>query len=177
MPYLSSIDLKHFLPLALTRFLQCDAKVGASIFQSAIVQGLKGKTIVLVTNQTNLLPHCKRIIVLKDGKIQGPLLVPTKCLDEHSSNSSSRSADGSYATLKGNGIEFDKLSKKPTIMAQQVIDDNTREIPKWQIAEVSKNAHQAFGDFDELDHSHNAPPSLHNCPPRRSSRDADVGNH
>jgi len=38
-------------------------------------------------------------------------------------------------------------------MQQQVIDDNTREIPKWQIAEVAKKAHQAFGDFDEIDPS------------------------
>jgi len=159
--YFPSSDLQHFtlFALSLTPFSQCDAKVGASIFQSAIVQGLKGKTIVLVTNQTNLLPHCNRIIVLKDGKIQGTLPLLAKYLDEPPSQWSSYVADGSYATLKGSGIQFDKLSKKPTILQQQVIDDNTREIPKWQIAEVAKKAHQAFGDFDEIDHSQNVPTS------------------
>ena len=59
--------------------------------------------------------------------------------------------DDTYQALKAKGIEFDKLSKKPSIMTQQVQEEFQPEIPKWQAAQVSKNAHLAFGDFEDED--------------------------
>eukprot|EP00941_MAST-03F_sp_MAST-3F-sp1_P003569 g3569.t1 len=46
-----------------------DAHVGRAVFDDLICKKLKGKTRILATHQLHLLPHCDRIIVLKEGRI------------------------------------------------------------------------------------------------------------
>lgn len=46
-----------------------DAHVGKALFENAILNGLSGKTRVLVTHQLQYLPKVDHIIVISDGKI------------------------------------------------------------------------------------------------------------
>ena len=46
-----------------------DANVGAHIFNKCILEQLRGKTRILVTNQHKLLPHADVILVFRSGKL------------------------------------------------------------------------------------------------------------
>src|SRR5262249_53671029 len=48
-----------------------DQHVGKRLFHDCIKGALKGKAIFLVTNQLHFLPKCDRIIVMKEGQIEG----------------------------------------------------------------------------------------------------------
>lgn len=51
-----------------------DAEVGRKVFYGAIKHHLKGKTVVLVTHQTSVLPDVDEILLIKNGQLvlQGP---------------------------------------------------------------------------------------------------------
>jgi hypothetical protein len=66
-----------------------DAQVGAHIFHKCIRgKVLRGKTVVLVTNQLHFLPHADHVYVLRDGTVA-----------EH----------GSFASLMATGRELKVL--------------------------------------------------------------------
>ncbi|KAJ1419431.1 P-loop containing nucleoside triphosphate hydrolase protein [Ochromonadaceae sp. CCMP2298] len=48
-----------------------DAHVGQFLFHEGLRRALKGKTRILVTHQTHLLPDCDKIVVLDNGKVRG----------------------------------------------------------------------------------------------------------
>lgn len=47
-----------------------DAHVGKNIFFNVLCQELKDKTTIFVTHALHYLKHSKKIIVMKDGKIE-----------------------------------------------------------------------------------------------------------
>ncbi len=44
-----------------------DSHVGKHIFEQCILGALSGTTRIFVTNSTQYLPRCDRVIVMKDG--------------------------------------------------------------------------------------------------------------
>lgn len=52
-----------------------DQHVSKALFEQCIRGALKGKTILLVTNQLQYLSKCDRIIVMHSGAIRGPPLL------------------------------------------------------------------------------------------------------
>jgi ABC-type multidrug transport system fused ATPase/permease subunit len=69
-----------------------DANVGDHIFQKGIRCALKGKTILLVTHLTHLLPECDWVILIKDGAIY---------------------AQGTSDELSSRGIDFNEVILLP----------------------------------------------------------------
>ncbi|KAK2960698.1 Multidrug resistance-associated protein [Blattamonas nauphoetae] len=65
-----------------------DAHVGRFLIDECILGRLKGKTVVLMTNQIQFLDRADKVVVLKDGKIVG---------------------DGKFAELKEGGINLDEF--------------------------------------------------------------------
>eukprot|EP01118_Nematostelium_gracile_P016057 TRINITY_DN656_c0_g1_i1.p1 TRINITY_DN656_c0_g1~~TRINITY_DN656_c0_g1_i1.p1 ORF type:complete len:1510 (-),score=442.59 TRINITY_DN656_c0_g1_i1:26-4555(-) len=52
-------------------FSAVDAHVGKHLFENALRGYLKGKTIILITNQLQYLPYADQVVLLKKGKVIG----------------------------------------------------------------------------------------------------------
>lgn len=68
-----------------------DAHVGRHIFENVMMGLLKGRNILLITNQLQYLPHASNIYVLNEGVIV---------------------ESGKYADLVNNGKQFASLMEK-----------------------------------------------------------------
>ncbi|KAJ4455061.1 putative Multidrug resistance-associated protein 9 [Paratrimastix pyriformis] len=68
-----------------------DAHVGKHIFERCIRGQLRGRTMILITNQLQYLEHADQVIVLKDGAIE---------------------AKGTYSDLRSRGFDFSQYVVK-----------------------------------------------------------------
>ncbi len=87
-----------------------DAHVGRHIFENVMMGLLKGRNVLLITNQLQYLPHASNIYVLNDGVIV---------------------ESGKYLDLLNNGKQFASLMEKFGIIDDESDLNKKKSVSNW----------------------------------------------
>jgi ATP-binding cassette, subfamily C (CFTR/MRP), member 1 len=102
-----------------------DAHVGKHLFENAIQGYLKGKTIVLITNQLQYLPQADQIVVLSAGKQVdcGPFITLMERCEEMQNIMKEYGAIDHHKEQEEDQEDLEKkkalLSKKPSALSKK----------------------------------------------------------
>ncbi|KAK3432694.1 hypothetical protein EUGRSUZ_D00217 [Eucalyptus grandis] len=96
-----------------------DAHVGRQVFNSCIMEELRGKTRILVTNQLHFLPQVDRIILVHEGMVK---------------------EEGTFEELSRSKVLFQTLKENAGKMEEQMEDDEEEEEEKNVEEKTSKPA-------------------------------------